>query len=283
MGRNEVVRVFTELVLGQPGHEVLNRARPHPEQENTAEQFEEAVDPLEDDANLERDVNFGTRHARVYTGYNRVMARDAGTPPRRGMLFRLLWPVTSYLVTTLTVTVFWVFFFVLNRTRVTGRKNVGTERNTLLLSNHQSMLDSFLVGLAAYYPRSLFQPRLLPWNPAAAGTARSARAAPDDSSPAAWGDDALPGGHADAGWLGGRGTSGDGAAHSRDAGARDSRGDRGKAGGASHRLQRPPNFQADPGDVWAAGGLCGVSRATAHAGDGPGVDRPRDGGHSGAA
>ena len=95
------------------------------------------------------------------------MARRAGTAPRRGRLFRLLWPVTSYLVTNLTVTVFWVFFFVLNRTRVLGHENVGTERNTLLLCNHQSMLDSFLVGLGAFYPRSLIQPNLLPWNPAA--------------------------------------------------------------------------------------------------------------------
>jgi 1-acyl-sn-glycerol-3-phosphate acyltransferase len=96
------------------------------------------------------------------------MARDAGTPPRRGRLFRLLWPVTSYLLTNLTVTLFWMFFFVLNRTRVVGREHVGAERNTLLLSNHQSMLDSFLVGLAAFYPRSLLRPYLLPWNPAAA-------------------------------------------------------------------------------------------------------------------
>src|SRR5256885_14641382 len=103
-----------------------------------------------------------------FTAYNRVMARASGTPPRRGRLFRLLWPLTSYLVTNLTVTVFWVLFFVLNKTTVKGRENVGTERNTLLLSNHQSMLDSFLVGLAAFYPRSLIQPRLLPWNPAAA-------------------------------------------------------------------------------------------------------------------
>ncbi len=96
------------------------------------------------------------------------MARDAGAPPRRGRLFRLLWPVTSYLLTNLTVTLFWMFFFVLNRTRVVGREHVGAERNTLLLSNHQSMLDGFLVGLVAYYPRSLIRPYLLPWNPAAA-------------------------------------------------------------------------------------------------------------------
>ena len=81
------------------------------------------------------------------------MDRDFLAPPNRGRLFRLLWPLTSYLVTNLTVTVFWVFFFVLNRTTVTGRKHVGTQRNTLLLANHQSMLDSFLVGLAAFYPR----------------------------------------------------------------------------------------------------------------------------------
>ena len=54
----------------------------------------------------------------------------------------------------MTVTLFWVLFFVFNRTVVIGRRNVGEERNTLLLSNHQSMLDSFLVGLGALYPQS---------------------------------------------------------------------------------------------------------------------------------
>ncbi|OLD58720.1 MAG: hypothetical protein AUI33_17305 [Ignavibacteria bacterium 13_1_40CM_2_61_4] len=51
---------------------------------------------------------------------------------------------------------------------VIGRRNVGEERNTLLLSNHQSMLDSFLVGLGAFYPQSWLKPQLIPWNPAAA-------------------------------------------------------------------------------------------------------------------
>jgi len=94
--------------------------------------------------------------------------RAALTAPRRSGLFRLLWPVTSYLVTNLTVTVLWVLFFVLNRTSVRGQEHVGEERNTLLLSNHQSMLDSFLVGIVAYYPKSWLKPRLIPWNPAAA-------------------------------------------------------------------------------------------------------------------
>ena len=102
--------------------------------------------------------------------------RESGTPgrrqaqhaPRRGRLFHLFWPVTSYVVTNVTVTLFWLVFFVFNRTVVIGRRNVGEERNTLLLSNHQSMLDSFLVGLAAFYPASWLKPQLLPWNPAAA-------------------------------------------------------------------------------------------------------------------
>lgn len=102
--------------------------------------------------------------------------RDSRTPgrrlaqhaPRRGTLFHVLWPVTSYLVTNVTVTLFWLVFFVFNRTMVIGRRNVGEQRNTLLLSNHQSMLDSFLVGLAAFYPRSWLKPHLIPWNPAAA-------------------------------------------------------------------------------------------------------------------
>src|SRR5438128_12653541 len=100
--------------------------------------------------------------------------RDPRTPepksgrhaPRRGKLFHLLWPVTSYVVTNVTVTLFWLVFFVFNRTVVIGRRNVGEDRNTLLLSNHQSMLDSFSVGRASLYLTSLQKPALIPWIPA---------------------------------------------------------------------------------------------------------------------
>lgn len=88
-------------------------------------------------------------------------------PPRRGKLFRLLWPITSYLVTNLTVALLSIYFFILNRTSVRGRKHVGIDRNTLLLSNHQSMIDSFLIGITAFFPKSLWRPHLMPWNPAA--------------------------------------------------------------------------------------------------------------------
>jgi 1-acyl-sn-glycerol-3-phosphate acyltransferase len=82
-------------------------------------------------------------------------------------VFKFFFPVTSYLVTVFCVLVFWIYLFVLNRTRIVGRHYVGEGKNTLLLSNHQSMIDSFLVGMGAYFPQALWKPHLMPWNPAA--------------------------------------------------------------------------------------------------------------------
>lgn len=85
----------------------------------------------------------------------------------RGAFFRFIWPVTHYLVTNFFVTIGYFYFHFLNRTTVIGRKHVPRKPNTLLIANHQSMIDSFLVGLCAYYPMSLLRPSLIPWNPAA--------------------------------------------------------------------------------------------------------------------
>src|SRR5260370_39851523 len=98
--------------------------------------------------------------------------RDPRTPepkpgphaPPRGKLFQLLWPITSYVVTHVTVTLLWLVLFVLNRTRGGGRRNGGPERNTPLLSNHQTRLGSSLGGLAAFYPPSGLKPHLSLWN-----------------------------------------------------------------------------------------------------------------------
>jgi 1-acyl-sn-glycerol-3-phosphate acyltransferase len=85
----------------------------------------------------------------------------------RSLLFRVLWPVTHYLITNFFGTLGYVFFHLLNSTTVIGRENIPQQPGTLLLSNHQSMIDSFLLGLCAYYPASLLRPFLMPWNPAA--------------------------------------------------------------------------------------------------------------------
>lgn len=88
-------------------------------------------------------------------------------PDHRGPVFNFFWPVTSYLATHLfSFVVGAVLFYLFNRTTVIGRENVPRERNTLLLSNHQSMIDSFFVGFTAFFGPSLVKPYLIPWNPA---------------------------------------------------------------------------------------------------------------------
>jgi 1-acyl-sn-glycerol-3-phosphate acyltransferase len=87
-------------------------------------------------------------------------------PDHRGPVFNFFWPVTSYLVTHVTVLLGAILFFVLNRTIVVGRSNIPKCRNTLLISNHQSLIDSFFVGFTAYFGPSFVKPYLIPWNPA---------------------------------------------------------------------------------------------------------------------
>jgi len=97
--------------------------------------------------------------------YARVLARQARGRP--GWLENILWHIASYFVTNITIIFAWIFFFGLNRTTVIGREHVGEEPNTLLLSNHQSMIDSMPLGIAAFYPKSWIKPWLVPWHPAA--------------------------------------------------------------------------------------------------------------------
>jgi len=85
----------------------------------------------------------------------------------RGRVFNFFWPFTRWFFTLATSTVGAILFFGLSRTEIIGRRNALRERNTLLLSNHQSLIDSFLIGFTAYYGPAIFRPSLIPWNPAA--------------------------------------------------------------------------------------------------------------------
>lgn len=98
------------------------------------------------------------RFARTITGQARG---------RSGWLANIIWHTIGYVLINITVTLVWVISRLFYRTTVIGRENVGDDPNTVLMSNHQSMIDSFPVGLEAYFPRSLFKPYLIPWNPAA--------------------------------------------------------------------------------------------------------------------
>lgn len=92
-------------------------------------------------------------------------------PPYRGEaagpISRRIWPFATWLAAQATVPFILLFLFVLNRTRVYGRGRIPMRPNTLLLSNHQSMVDSFLLVFTAFFPREVVEPSLLPWHPAA--------------------------------------------------------------------------------------------------------------------
>lgn len=75
--------------------------------------------------------------------------------------------VISYLWIASTITIAWVFFTFLNRTIIYGRDNVPMKKDLLLLPNHNTMIDSFVVGTKLFYPRTLLKPELIPYHPAA--------------------------------------------------------------------------------------------------------------------
>ena len=87
--------------------------------------------------------------------------------PHRGALFHFFWPFTRYILTSISAAAAMVFFKLLNRTIVIGAENVKAEKNTVLLSNHQTMIDGFLVGPMVLFPKAVFNPEFFPWLPAA--------------------------------------------------------------------------------------------------------------------
>lgn len=98
----------------------------------------------------------------------RARPTESGLGEEAGWLTRLLLPVTRWFFTNVLAGPLVVLFFgVLTRTRIYGRRRVPREPNTLLLANHQSMIDSFPIGYAAFFPVNMFRTFLQPWNPAA--------------------------------------------------------------------------------------------------------------------
>ncbi|MYC89548.1 MAG: 1-acyl-sn-glycerol-3-phosphate acyltransferase [Gemmatimonadales bacterium] len=97
--------------------------------------------------------------------------RASASPPdwAPGPITRWLTPVTRWLITNLLAPpCVFLLFGLLNRTRVYGRRRVPHLPNTLILSNHQSMIDSFPIAYYLFFPEKTFRPHLAPWNAAAA-------------------------------------------------------------------------------------------------------------------
>ncbi len=90
------------------------------------------------------------------------LARRMGATLLRGVNH-----LASYLVINLTSFIALFLFRVFNRTRVHGRRNFGLAKNTLICSNHRTMIDSYMVGHLSSWPSGLLVPHKLPYHPAA--------------------------------------------------------------------------------------------------------------------
>lgn len=79
-------------------------------------------------------------------------------------LARIPFFLLFYLTLLLTWLVSIVIFRVLNRTTVIGCHYRGPQPRTLVVSNHQSLIDSFLLGSVLSFPWILWKPWLAPYH-----------------------------------------------------------------------------------------------------------------------
>jgi 1-acyl-sn-glycerol-3-phosphate acyltransferase len=63
-----------------------------------------------------------------------------------------------------TSIVCWPFMFLCNRTIVIGRENMPRHHNVLVIANHATMIDSWWIVVAAYFPWILWKPNLQPYH-----------------------------------------------------------------------------------------------------------------------
>ena len=86
----------------------------------------------------------------------------------RSLLLKILRNAISHSLIVATSSVGFLYFKILNRVKVIGRKNIPRRgKGTLLVSNHQSMYDSFIIGVAGYFPELIVYPSRPPYNLAA--------------------------------------------------------------------------------------------------------------------
>ncbi len=92
-----------------------------------------------------------------------MSARKARQADRRDV-WSALALVVQYPFIVLALLLSYLVFRVLNRTTVIGQRFARFSPQTVVVSNHQSLLDSFLVGSVLGVPQLFWQPWLTPWH-----------------------------------------------------------------------------------------------------------------------
>ncbi|MDO8669757.1 MAG: lysophospholipid acyltransferase family protein [Candidatus Buchananbacteria bacterium] len=80
------------------------------------------------------------------------------------MIYSKFRAVASYVILFLTGVVFWCFCHILNRTIIIGKKNIPWQKNCLIVANHLTVIDSWFLALAIYWPKAMIRPSLIPWH-----------------------------------------------------------------------------------------------------------------------
>lgn len=70
--------------------------------------------------------------------------------------------ILFYITLVFTALMCLIGFRLLNKTAVMGVQNLGPRRRLLIVSNHQSLVDSFVVGMVIYFPWLFWRPNLAP-------------------------------------------------------------------------------------------------------------------------
>lgn len=76
--------------------------------------------------------------------------------------------ISTYILINFTSLIAFLLFRVFNRTKVRNRGNFGLSKNTLICSNHRTMIDSYMLGHLSSWPWGWLLPRVMPYHPAAA-------------------------------------------------------------------------------------------------------------------
>lgn len=92
------------------------------------------------------------------------MSRRLNTAALPRLAGKLVLGIARYCTALLTIIVCFFVFHLFNRTRIHGNAFWRLRSNLMIVSNHQSLIDSYVIGSTLAFPQFLVMPWLLSWH-----------------------------------------------------------------------------------------------------------------------
>lgn len=70
--------------------------------------------------------------------------------------------IIVYFIANIVGLIGWLFFRVRHKVVVYGHRQIIWQKNMIVLTNHKSMIDSFMIGTVLLWPKVLYRPSLIP-------------------------------------------------------------------------------------------------------------------------